>query len=138
MENDQELYKGMKFSNLLEEIVDNSRNKRNQIDVLISDLRTFIKSPGDALGIVPMIKDYIDVGVKNDDQLVKVAAVFQRAMAATSNTNGKESDGLGLTEEERKSLQDELDKMKKEEAASSNDLKDIGDRVEKKKSELIK
>jgi hypothetical protein len=137
MENDQELYKGMKFSNLLEEIVDNSRNKRNQIDILISDLRAFIKSPGDALGIVPLIKDYIDVGVKNDDQLVKVAAVFQRSMASTSNSSGKEADALGLSEEERKNLQDELDKMKEEEKSNSDSIKKIEEKSEKKKSELI-
>jgi len=111
MDNDIELFKGMKFSNLVEEIVDNSRSKRNQIDVLVSDLRAFIKGPNDALTIVPLIRDYIDVGVKNDDQLVKLAAVIQRIMNSKVDTSG-ESTGIGLTDEERKQLQDEIDKIK--------------------------
>lgn len=111
MDNDIELFKGMKFSNLVEEIVDNSRSKRNQIDVLISDLRNFIKGPNDALTIVPLIRDYIDVGVKNDDQLVKLASVIQRIMNSKVDTSG-ESTGIGLTDEERKQLQDEIDKIK--------------------------
>jgi len=71
----------MKFSDLCKDIVKNSENNRDQLDILISDLRSLIKTANDALMIVPLIKDYLDVQVKNDEQLVKLAAVIQRILS---------------------------------------------------------
>jgi hypothetical protein len=66
-----------------------------------------IKNIGDASIIVPMIKDYLEVSVKNDDALVKLAAVVQRLVTAT----GKDDDGneFGLSEDERKRLLEEAE-----------------------------
>jgi tRNA U34 5-carboxymethylaminomethyl modifying GTPase MnmE/TrmE len=66
-----------------------------------------IKNIGDASIIVPMIKDYLEVSVKNDDALVKLAAVVQRLVSA----NSKDDDGneFGLSEEERKRLLEEAE-----------------------------
>ena len=75
-----------------------------------------IQNTGDATVIVPMIKDYLEVSVKNDDALVKLAAVVQRLVSATS----KDDDGneFGLTEDERKRLieeaESEITKLKTE------------------------
>ena len=67
-----------------------------------------IKTPNDAIVIVPMIKEYLDVGVKNDEQLVKLAAIVQRLSSAQTNTEN--NGGFGLSEEERKSLMVEAEK----------------------------
>ena len=56
-----EIYKGKNFSGLCKDIVKNSENKKDQIDILISELRSLIKTINDATIIVPMIKDYYDV-----------------------------------------------------------------------------
>ncbi len=66
-----------------------------------------IKNIGDATVIVPLIKDYLEVSVKNDDALVKLAAVVQRLVSA----NSKDDDGneFGLSEEERKRLLEEAE-----------------------------
>jgi CRISPR/Cas system-associated endoribonuclease Cas2 len=108
MDTDFEIYKNKKFSGLLKDVVVNSEQKRAQIDVLISELRQLIKSTNDALIIVPMIKDYLDVGVKNDEQLIKLAAIVQRLAAAQSNPEN--GGGFGITEEERKALMAEAEK----------------------------
>jgi hypothetical protein len=81
MDNDIEIYKNKKFSDLCKDIVSNSESNRDQIDILISDLRSLVKTANDALLIVPLIRDYFDVRVKNDEQLVKLAAVVQRIMS---------------------------------------------------------
>jgi hypothetical protein len=112
MDTDFEIYKNKKFSGLLKDVVVNSEQKRGQIDVLISELRTMIKTPQDAIVIVPMIKDYLDVGVKNDEQLIKLAAIVQRLQAAQSTGEG--NGGFGLTEDERKSLMAEAEKITEE------------------------
>jgi hypothetical protein len=67
-----------------------------------------IKSPNDALLIVPMIKEYFDIRVKNDEQLVKLAAVIQRIM--TRNVVGPDGEtGFALTEEEKKQIMSEIE-----------------------------
>jgi hypothetical protein len=106
-----EIYKGKHFSGLCKDIVKNSENKKDQIDIVVSELRGLIKTVNDAVIIVPLIKDYFDVGVKNDEQLIKIAAVVQRMVAKTENT----PDGLQtlISEEERKQLMDEVIKISK-------------------------
>ena len=66
-----------------------------------------IKNTGDATVIVPMINDYIEVSVKNDDALIKLAAICQRIISAGS----KDDDGneYGLTDEERSKLLEEAE-----------------------------
>jgi hypothetical protein len=111
MDTEIEIYKGKKLSSLFRDIVSNSEHKRAQIELLINDLRTFIKSPNDALSVVPLIREYLDVGVKNDDQLVKLAAVVQRIMVAQQAAEEVGS-SFGITDEERKALLAEVEKLK--------------------------
>ena len=101
-----EIYKGKNFSGLCKDIVKNSESKKDQIDILISELRSLIKTVNDATIVVPMIKDYYDVGVKNDEQLVKLAAVIQRLVAKGEATG--EGNSMVLSEDERKQLMDEV------------------------------
>ena len=75
---DKLILKNKKFADLLEEIYDNQKRKEKQISTLISELRPLIEDTGDATLIVPLIKEYLEIGVKNDDQLVKVATIIQR------------------------------------------------------------
>ena len=97
---DQEIFKGKSFSNLLEDIYKNSIKKEKQISALIQDLKPMIKNISDATIIVPIIKEYLEVSVKNDEHLIKMAAIVQRAMSRQETKEG----GLLLTEEEKRSL----------------------------------
>ena len=117
-----ELFQGTNFSDLMRDIYHNSKKKSRQIDTLIKSLEPMIKNTGDATVIVPMIKDYLEVSVKNDDALVKLAAVVQRLVSA----NSKDDDGneFGLSEEERARLleeaEEEIKKLTPEENSSEN------------------
>jgi len=102
MENDFEIYKGKNFSDLCKDIVKNSEEKKNTLDILVTDLREMIKTINDATMIVPLLKEYFDVGVRNDEQLIKLAAIIQRLMAG--KTGGEDSGNMLLTDEERKQL----------------------------------
>ena len=123
MSNEFELFKGTNFSDLMRDIYHNSKKKHRQIDSLIKELQPLIKNTGDATVIVPMIKDYLEVSVKNDDALVKLAAVVQRLVSASS----KDDDGneFGLSDEERSRLiaeaESEIKKIKQE-----DDVNQIG------------
>ena len=122
MNSEFELFKGTSFSDLMRDIYHNSKKKSRQIDGLIKELQPLIKNTGDATVIVPMIKDYLEVSVKNDDALVKLSAVVQRLISATS----KDDDGneFGLSEEERARLieeaESEIKKIKQEDISEDD------------------
>jgi hypothetical protein len=95
-----------KFSNILEEIYNNQKKKEKQISGLISELKPLINDIGDATLIVPLIKEYMDIGVRNDEQLIKMATIVQRAL-----NNSSSEDTMGITEDEKQQLMEELDKL---------------------------
>ena len=51
-----------------------------QVTALISELKPMVTDIGDATLIVPLIKEYMEIGVKNDDALIKMATLVQRAL----------------------------------------------------------
>lgn len=101
MSTDFEIFSNKKFSDLLKDIYDNSRKKDRQINLLISELKPLVKSTNDASMIVPLIKEYLEVGVKNDEHLVKLAAIVQRVM---SNSQTGSDDGFIISEEEKNQI----------------------------------
>ena len=88
MDFEQELFKGKSFSSLLKDIYDNSKGKEKQIRELITQLKDMIEEPGDATLIVPLVQGYMEVAVKNDEALIKMAAIVQKAMTAASKVEG--------------------------------------------------
>ena len=115
MHDEFELFKGTTFSDLMKDIYHNSKKKDRQINTLIQELQPLIKNIGDATVIVPLIKEYLDVSVKNDEHLVKLAAVVQRLVGSATKDGGDE---YGMSEEEKRRLmetaQQELDAIHKE------------------------
>ena len=95
-----------KFSNILEEIYDNQKKKEKQISGLIAELKPLVQDIGDATLIVPLIKDYLEIGVRNDEQLIKMATIIQRALNSSSS-----DDSLGISDEEKEQLMAELNKL---------------------------
>ena len=95
-----------KFSDILSEIYDNQKTKQQQITGLISELKPLFNDIGDATLIVPLIKEYMEIGVRNDEQLIKMATIIQRVV----NSSSSEEVG-GITEEEKQQLMAELDKL---------------------------
>jgi len=65
----------------IEEIYNNSRETKSQVKGLIGELKPLIENIGDATLLVPMIKEYMEIGVKNDEHLIKLATVIQRLEA---------------------------------------------------------
>jgi hypothetical protein len=129
---DIELFKGKSFSDLLKDIYSNSQKKDRQINVLISELRPLIKNIGDATVIVPLIKEYLEVGVKNDEHLVKLAAVVKRLISTNNKVQADTGQSWMLSEEEKQQLLDELDsidstnkELNKKVVELSNSQKDI-------------
>ena len=106
---DQILFDKKTISDIVKEIYGNSKKKEKQIGTLISELRPLMQSLGDATVVVPLIKEYLEVSVKNDEHLIKMVAVVQRLL---SGGNGG-SDSGALTEEEFEQLQQAADDIAK-------------------------
>ena len=109
---DFEIYKGKSFASLCKEIVTNSEQKKDQLDILITDLKDMIKTVNDAVTIVPLLKEYFDVSVRNDEQLIKLAAIIQRLMAGKVGPDG-EGGGSMLSDDEKKQLMSAIEETAK-------------------------
>jgi hypothetical protein len=101
MDKDDKLFKDTTFSDLMSDVYHNSKKKDRQISQLISQLQPLIKSASDATIIVPLIKEYMDVAVKNDDHLIKLAAIVQRYISTKQTIAGADS---FMSDEEKNQL----------------------------------
>jgi len=101
---DKNVWGKKKFSDSLQEIYNNQKKKETQISALINELKPLINDIGDATLIVPLIKEYMELGIKNDEQLIKMATIIQRAV----NTNTNDDGSFGMTEEEKAQLLNEV------------------------------
>ena len=99
---DYEIFDGKSLSSLFKDIYENTEFNRKQLEVLTKELVQFIKDGDTAVQIVPMIKEYLEINVKNDDQLVKMAGIVQRLISAESR--GGAEDEYGLSDEEKNQL----------------------------------
>jgi hypothetical protein len=109
---DDIIFNNKRFSDILSEIYDNQIEKKNQITGLINELKPLIQEIGDATLIVPLLKEYLDMGIKNNEHLIKMATIVQRLIQG----NGEEG-GVGLSQTEKDQL--------------LQDIGDIGDKYKK-------
>ena len=120
MDNDIKIFGDKNFSDLSKEIYENNKLKKTQIDLLIQEVHGYIQGIEDIAIVGPIIKELMDVGIKNDDNLVKLATLYQRIM---SKQTVDESDVGLLTEEEKEQLMASLE--------------DVAEDLQKKKDDIV-
>ena len=124
MAKDYEIFEGKTLSDVFKDIYDNSKTNKTQLEVLMKEVVGFIKDGDTAVQIVPMLKEYLEINVKNDEQLVKLATIVQRITAAEKRVSDS-GDEFGLTENEKQQLMDAIEndvqelQIKKDEIESS-------------------
>jgi hypothetical protein len=109
-----EFYDGKTLSDLCKDIITNAQNKRNELDVMVSELRNKIANVNDAVVLAPVIKAMMDTSVRNDEILVKLAAVGQRIVSSRASATGDGVKPGEITQEEMKVLQSSLSSLSKE------------------------
>ena len=127
MDTKDEIFKGTSFSDLMSDVYHNSKKKDRQINQLIAQLQPLIRNASDATIIVPLIKEYLDVAVKNDDHLVKLTAIVQRYISTQQTISGESS---LLSEEEKKQL------LKVAEETFEDELSDEIKKIDEEEKEL--
>ena len=101
MSTEFQLFPGKSLGDLFKDIYDNQQNKKQRISELIAEMRKLVRHAGDMAVIGPILKDLIDTSVRNDDSLIKLAAIAQRIIGAQNKSDG---DSGFLTEEEKNQL----------------------------------
>ena len=120
MEKDFKIFGDKNFSDLSQEIYENNKLKKTQIDLLIQEVHGYIQGIEDIAIVGPIIKELMDVGIKNDDNLVKLATLYQRIM---SKQTIDESGVSLLSDEEKEQLMASLE--------------DVAEDLQKKKDDII-
>ena len=127
MSNNKEIFKGKTFQDLTKDIYENTTNKKKQIDLLISEIHGFITTIDDVVMVAPIIKEYMEVSVKNDEHLVKLAGVLQRII---SKSQGEGDESMLLSDSEKEELMGTLQD-------TVNDLQNENDRLESIKNKTL-
>ena len=129
MDNDIKIFGDKNFSDLSQEIYENNKLKKTQIDLLIQEVHGYIQGIEDIAIVGPIIKELMDVGIKNDDNLVKLATLYQRIM---SKQTIDESGVSLLSDEEKEQLMDSLEDVAEDLQKKKDDIddKDIVDMTE--------
>jgi len=124
MATDYEIFKGKTLGDVFKDIYDNSHTNKKQLEVLMKEVVGFIKDGDTAIQIIPMLKEYLEINVKNDEQLVKLATIVQRITAAEKRISDS-GDEFGLSEAEKEQLMNAIEsdvqelQVKKDEIESS-------------------
>ena len=128
MANNYEIFEGKSLSGLFKDIYENTKTNKTQLEVLMKEVVGFIKDGDTAVQIIPMLKEYLEINVKNDDQLVKVAAIVQRIIAA-ENKGGSE-DEFGLSDAEKEQLMGAIEDAATDLQNHSDEITDDMKRIE--------
>jgi len=114
-DNNIEIFDGKTFQDLTKDIYENAKNKKLQIDLLVQEVHGMITTIDDAVMVAPIIKEYMDVSVKNDEHLVKLAGVLQRII---SKSQGESEESSLLSDDEKadlmSTLQETVDNLQSE------------------------
>ena len=115
MSGEKEIFEGKTFQDLTKDIYENTTKRKTQIDLLISEIHGFITTIDDVVMVAPIIKEYMDTAVRNDEHLVKLAGVLQRII---SKSQGESDESMLLSDEEKAdlmgTLQDTVADLEKE------------------------
>ena len=121
MSDNKEIFEGKTFQDLTKDIYENTTKRKVQIDLLISEIHGFITTIDDVVMVAPIIKEYMETAVKNDEHLVKLAGVLQRII---SKSQGQSEESMLLSESEKDelmaTLQDTVEDLSKEQSRLEN------------------
>lgn len=131
---DFEIFKGKDFSDLLKDIFVKSNRKDKILDQMIGQLKDYIKNANDASHLLPLIRELFDVGVRNDDHLIKLAAICQRMIANQTKGVDAAAGTFGLSPDELEQLMEEVvviqDTQRVAEKSKEENLEDYKKRAE--------
>lgn len=123
-----EIFEGKTLADLFSDVYKNSDKKREQINQFVASMVKLIRTPEDAAVLGPVIKDFLDVNVKNDEHIVRLAQIAQRMVSVSSKGS---SDTMLLSEEEKNQLLKNIKTDFESVIAEQDDLENTLERLKK-------
>jgi hypothetical protein len=111
---DVTIFGNTSLSDLFKQIHRNNKDVDKQINELIDTLKPIATSnAGSAVMLMPTVKDLIDVNVKNNEQLIKMAGIAQRAASVNASAGQEliDMDEINALLEEQKIVQEQGQKL---------------------------
>ena len=69
------------LSDIFKQIHTENQKNKDQIESLIEGMKPYITSTGEAIMIIPLIRDLLDINIKNNEHLVKIATIAQKGQS---------------------------------------------------------
>ena len=111
---DIKLFGDTSLSDIFKQAHKRTKDTDKQIAEFIETIRPMAsQTPGYAIELMPVVKDLIDVNVKNNEQLIKMAGIAQRAASATQtqDINFIDMDEINALLEEQKDINNQSNKL---------------------------
>jgi len=125
MSENKEIFDGKSFQDLTKDIYKNTTDRKKQIDLLLSEIHGFITTIDDVILVAPIIKEYMEVAVKNDEHLVKLAGVLQRIISKSTGVN---DESMLLSDSEKEELMETLQDVAIDLQNENDRLNDVKDK----------
>ena len=104
-------FKSTSLGDILEEAHNRSNEQKQLVERLIDQLSDLMETEDDAVALVPLIKEYLEINVQNNEQLVKIAQVIQRMYNASIKQGDTGGGGSGFSDDEKDELRDIAESM---------------------------
>ena len=131
-----EIFDGKSLSDLFKDIYDNSTTTRTQLHNLIQELKPYIKNLSDAAVLIPVMKEILEIGVKNDEMKVKLATEVVK-LVRQDKPQSSEPMSL-LSEEDKEQLTKEVESYEEHQAREAKKFEAVRNRVDKIKEKVEK
>lgn len=128
---DFELFDGKTLGDLFKDVYTNQVSHKTELSDVVRTISRMIVRPEDAAILGPVLQQFMDTSIKNDENLIKMLNIAQRLISATTKTNDS---GVMLSEAEKEAIianaKDEIDAIIKE----SNQITKITKKITEPKS----
>jgi hypothetical protein len=94
---DKELFPGKKVSDMMKEAYEQHKKQSEVITAEIQRLLDYIEGTGDAIVIIPIVKDLMNSSLKNDEVLVKLTQIISKSQEPKEK---EQTDSSIITEKE--------------------------------------
>lgn len=125
---DNVIFDGKTLSDMFSDVYKNTEKKREQINQYVASMVKLIRTPEDAAVLGPVIKDFLEVNVKNDEHIVRLVQIAQRLVGMSTKTSG---DTMLLSEEEKtqllKNIKSEFESVIAEQDEFENTIQQLKD-----------
>jgi hypothetical protein len=107
---DTDVFEGKTLHDILKDVYDHTHSRRSRIASMLDSLSLHITNPDSAIVFAPIVRDYMDVLIKNDEHLIKLGTIAQRIISSEAYKGSGTIEEL-LTEAEKDSLLSEVNEV---------------------------